>query len=402
MQVVKVSDKKTIKYFHNLPKEIYRNDSNWVCPLREEIEQIFDPQKNKLFEQGDAQRWIVIKGKKPVGRIAAFYSKKESEKWEQPTGGIGFFECIDDIETATFLFDTAKNWLQSNGMEAMDGPGNFGENFYHTGLLVDGFVAQGYGMPYHKSYYKDLWEIFGFKLFFKQFSYHFDLKAEFPERFWKVADRVVNTSDVECRHFRFDEKEKFIKDVVDIYNETWESFREESSSLTYDDVYAAFMDAKDIIEEELIWFVYKNGEPACFMVMIPDANQILIHLNGELNFWSKLKFLYHKKRKTINRTRSFVMGIKPKFQRLGLESAMFWNLKPVFEKLDHYMEVELSWSGDFNPRVLSLYEAVGAKRKKTHHTYRYLFDREKPFIRYQMPEMNRIPRRARKQLNNQE
>ena len=37
----------------------------------------------------------------------------------------------------------------------MDGPINFGENDNNWGLLVDGFMQQGFGMPYNKRYYRN-------------------------------------------------------------------------------------------------------------------------------------------------------------------------------------------------------------------------------------------------------
>lgn len=402
MRTVRVSDHGTRKVFHRLAKDIYRNDKNWICPLSAEIEKIFDPKYNKSFLAGDAVRWILInKTGQPIGRIAAFYNRKEAEKWAQVSGGIGFFECINSQKAANLLFNQAKLWLASNKIEAMDGPVNFGENMFNWGLLVEGFRQQGYGMQYHPSYYRILFENYGFKTFYKQFSYHLDLKKPFPEVFWKVANRVIQKPDIECKHFNFKQRDKFIHDLIEIYNETWFTFREESSPIIFEEIVNLLDDAKEFLVEEFIWFVYKNGEPVCFMVMFPDLNQLLRHINGELNLYTKLKLLFYSGRKEISRARAFAMGIKPKYQRLGFESAIFWNLKQVFERLDHFHEIELSWSGDFNPKIISLYKAAGAVHSKTHHTYRYLFDREKPFERYQQNSETIVPRRAREKLANQ-
>jgi hypothetical protein len=118
-------------------------------------------------------------------------------------------------------------------------------------------------------------------------------------------------------------------------------------------------------------------------VMIPDINQILLKLNGKLNFLGILKFLWYKYRKTMTRTRIFIMGIDPKYQRSGVDSAIFWHQEQIMKKKTHrhYKELELSWAGDFNPKIIAVYEATGAKRAKTHYTMRYLFDRTKPFAR---------------------
>ena len=115
--------------------------------------------------------------------------------------------------------------------------------------------------------------------------------------------------------------------------------------------------------------------------MVPDVNQILRHLKGKLDFMGALKFLYHKMRNTMTRTRILIMGIVPQFQKSGVESAIFWHLNEVMKRKPWITEVEMSWAGDFNPQIVSVYKAVGGDHMKTHYTMRYLFDRDKPFER---------------------
>ena len=83
-----------------------------------------------------------------------------------------------------------RDWLAERGMEAMDGPINFGENDNFWGLLVEGFIPQSFGMNYNPPYYKDFFEKYGFTLYFEQVTNLLDLTKPFPERFWKIADWV--------------------------------------------------------------------------------------------------------------------------------------------------------------------------------------------------------------------
>ena len=130
MQLLEVTNKKTIRQFHKIPYHIYKNDSNWTPPIQGMVEDIFNPKKNKTFKNGKAIRWIFLdKNQKVIGRIAAFINFGLSGTYEQPTGGCGFFECIDNQEAASLLFNAAEEWNKTQGMEAMDGPINFGENF---------------------------------------------------------------------------------------------------------------------------------------------------------------------------------------------------------------------------------------------------------------------------------
>lgn len=108
MQIIEVNDKKTNKLFHKIPYLIYKNDSNWTAPIQGMVEDVFNPEKNKTFKNGKAIRWILLdENEKVIGRIAAFINFGLSGTYEQPTGGCGFFECIDNQEAANLLFNAA-------------------------------------------------------------------------------------------------------------------------------------------------------------------------------------------------------------------------------------------------------------------------------------------------------
>jgi hypothetical protein len=120
--------------------------------------------------------------------------------------------------------------------------------------------------------------------------------------------------------------------------------------------------------------VYKDDQPVAFYIMFPDANMIFRHFNGKLTLWNKLRFLYYKKTKEMSRIRQTMMGVIPKFHGQGLESAIFWHLRePVLNQRPYITEMELSWVGDFNPKMMAIQEAVNAKPGKIHITYRKLF-----------------------------
>ena len=381
MRLTEVTDKETRSLFHLVPHLIYKNDKNWACPLEGMVEDVFNPVKNKTFRHGKAIRWILFDGKgQLIGRIAAFINENLAHTYEQPTGGCGFFECTDNQEAANLLFQAAANWNKANEMEAMDGPINFGENYINWGLLVDGFMPQGYGMPYNPPFYEKLFRSFGFEVYFEQYCYHLDYTKPFPERFWKIAEWIAKKPQYKFRHINFKETRKFVQDFCTIYDAAW-AFHEHYKPIDPDDILDFVNNSKAILDPEMIWFAYHEEKPIALFVMIPDINQILRKLNGKLNLLGIIKFLYYKNTKTMTRTRIFIMGIDPDYQRSGVESAIFWHQDQLMKKKPQYTEVELSWAGDFNPKIISMYEATGAKRAKTHYTMRYLFDRNKPFVR---------------------
>jgi hypothetical protein len=389
MKVVEVITKQDKKEFIEFPKRLYKDDPNWICQLDSVIESVFDPAKNHNFKHGEAIRWILKDADdQTIGRIAAFIDRVRSSANRQPTGGIGFFEVVENKEAAFILFSKALEWNTSHGMEAMDGPINFGENDNNWGLLVEGFIQQGFGMPYHKKYYRTFFEEFGFRNYFEQYSYHRDVRdpgnkiVEFPERIMKIADWLSKRPGYSFRHFEFRNKEKYVKDIVEIYNSTWSVFKEDFTPLDPVILEESLENAKLIIDEKLIWFAYFNYKPIAFFVLFPDLNQILKYFNGKLNPWNLLRFIYFKATHKMTRMRAVVGGVHPTHQNSGVESAIFLQLYKVFRKKPWFKELELSWVGDYNPKMIAIYIALGAKLAKTHITYRYMINTKLPFIRF--------------------
>lgn len=389
MQIIQVTTPREKKEFINFPRELYKDDPYWVCPLDSELESSFDPAKNYIFRQGEAIRWILAdKDGTTIGRMAAFIDYVRSRAHSQPTGGIGFFEVIENREAAYMLFDAGKNWLASKGMEAMDGPINFGENDNYWGLLVEGFMQQGFGMPYNKKYYRDFFEGYGFRNYFEQYSYHRAARdadnkiVEFPPRIMKIAEWLSKRPGYSFRHFEFKDRKKYINDLAEIYNSTWKVFKEDFTPLDPEVLEASFRKAKPVIDKELIWFAYYNNTPIAFFILYPDLNQILKHLNGKLHPVNMLRFLYYKAVHKMTRMRAVVGGVNPAFQNSGVESAIFYHLYNALKKKPWYREIELSWVGDYNPKMIAIYEALGARKVKMHITYRYLINGSLKFIRY--------------------
>lgn len=397
MKILEVNSDTTKRLFLDMVDSIYHKDPHYVRPLDVEIESIFDHKQNVFFSHGKAKRWILqdVNGK-TIGRVAAFINEKKAFTFEQATGGMGFFECIHNENAAFLLMDTCRNWLQTEGMEAMDGPINFGENDNFWGLLVYGFTHPAIGMNYNPPYYQELFEKYGFKIYFEQVSNHLDLLKPLPERFQKIADWVRKKEGYRFEHLKMAELDKYSKDFQNIYNNAWQ-FHENFSPMDDEVVQQSLSKMKDFIDERFIWFGYVNDDPACFMVCIPDVNQIIKHMHGKTNLLAKLKFAYHKWKGSIDRLRVVIMGVKPAYQKLGLESALIISAHDLVRPMNHYKEVELSWVGDFNPKMRALHESTGATLGKRHYTYRCLFSDTKEFKRSHI-----IARDTKEQIKNKQ
>ncbi len=395
MQLIKVTDRRTAKEFLKTARILYKDDKNWICPLDSIIDSIFDPKKNNYYNEGEAIRWILKDDKgRLVGRVAAFYHRLRAYKYDPPAGGMGFFECINDRDAAFQLFDACQEWLTEKGMGAMDGPVNFGENDNFTGLLVEGFTPPAFGMNYNHAYYKQLFEDYGFRPFFEQESKHLNLRKPFPERFWKIAEWVLRKPGYTFEHIRKKDIDKFAADIVEIYNKAW-VYHEHFAPLDIAKVKKGFQEARQILIEEFIWFVYHDGQPIALLVMLPDMNRILQKFKGRMTLRNKILFYFLKNSKRINRARITIMGVIPKFQGIGIESAIFWHLrKPVFIKRPHYKELEISWVGDFNPKMKATLEALGADPGKIHITYRKFFENQHEFKKASDIPSNKLQRKT--------
>lgn len=378
--LIEVNSKNTAEAFLILPVKLYKNENNWIRPLDKDINNVFSTKENKLFRNGEAIRWI-LKNKEGevVGRVAAFVDYTTAKKNEQPTGGMGFFECINCTHAATILFDACKEWLQSKGMEAMDGPINFGERDRWWGLLVEGYYEPNYCMGYHLPYYKQLFEDYGFRTFFKQFTYHMpvDSKSVKPVM-WEKANRIEQNPDYSIKNISRKKLPEFASDFITIYNNAWGRYAG-VSKMRKPQAMALLKSIKPILDERLMLFAYHKNEPIAFLIMIPDLNQVVKHLNGKLNLYGKLKLMYLLKiRKVCKKALGLIFGIVPQHQGKGVDGALVKGFADNAKQDNYpYTDIEMNWIGDFNPTMCKMVEQLGAKVRKIHLTYRYMFDPNK-------------------------
>ncbi len=383
MQLTEVTGDKLAKEFLLANVQLNQEHPNYIRPLDKDINDVFDPSKNKTFRFGKATRWILKdKEDKLIGRIAAFTNKKYRNKGDDlPVGGIGFFDCINDTEAARLLFDVAKHWLLQQGMEAMDGPINFGERDRWWGVVVNGFQPPLYCMNFNPPYYQDLFEHYGFHPFFHQLCF-----AMMPKK--KLSDKVLErhalfekNPDYIVRNIEKSNLEKFAVDFATVYNAAWAGHGG-LKELKKDQVMLMFNKMKPVMDEKVVWFAYHKEKPVAIFVNLPDLNQWFKYLNGKFDIFHKLKFLWIKRTKPCTKFTGIVFGISPDYQGMGIDSFIVGEAYKTVVQLD-YEEYEMQWIGDFNPKMINVAQGLGdvfQSRKLT--TYRYLFDRTREFRRH--------------------
>ena len=381
-EVVSLSDQKRFLHF---PLQLYRNYPHWIRPLDKDIENVFDPEKNKTFRHGELIRWILLNEEgATIGRVAAFIDQKTTTKGNaQPTGGLGLFECVENQAAAFMLFDACKEWLLSKGMEAMDGPINFGSRDRWWGLLIDGFDREpNYQCNYNPPYYKIFFEAYGFKEYFKQFTFARKVIEPLSPKLAYKAELIGKDPDYEFRHLRKDEIGKLGEYLRTVYNLAWAN-RAENPEISSQQAALIVKQMKPILDEKLLYFGFYKGEPIAFFLSLPEINQIFKHVNGKLNWIGKLKFVWYQFRKINTKAFGILFGVVPAHQGKGADGAVIMAARKVLQdEYKRYAEYEMNWIGDFNPKMINVVEQVGGFVAKTHTPYRNLFDETKPFKRH--------------------
>ncbi len=384
MKLIEVKDKQSEKDFLMYPVQLYKNEKHWIRPLDKDINNVFDKDKNKYYRKGELIRWILKDDSgKIIGRVAAFINKKTVNKDnDQPTGGMGFFECINDKKAAFILFDACRDWLKDNGTEAMDGPINFGDRDKWWGLLVKGFeIDPNYNCNYQLPYYQALFEEYGFKTYFEQITFARKIMDPINPRLQEKAERIFQNPKYSFRHMKLKEIDAYTVFFMDIYNAAWASHKG-VPQLSLQMAKHLMKQMKPIIDEKIMWFGFYEEKPIAFYIMLPEVNQIFKYVNGKMDLIGKLKFAWHQWRKTNKKMFGVVFGIVPDHQGKGVEGAIIETVRRrVQGDYRRYEDFEMNWIGDFNVRMIHVVEQVGGDRAKIHKTYRYLFDRTKPFKR---------------------
>ncbi len=371
--------------FMAVPDMIYKDDPQWIKPLDKDILEIFDEKKNKTFRFGKIIRWILtdIDGNL-LGRIAAFVNKKYKNKGDEvPSGGIGFFECINNQEAANLLFEEAKKWLEQEGMGCMDGPINFGERDRWWGLLTNGFTSPLYGMNYNPPYYRELFEQYGFQVFYNQVCLGMHPKKKLDEKIWQRHDAIAADPAYSACPISKNNLQKFATDFSIVYNKAWAGHGG-LKELSKEQVLIMFKKMKPVMDERIIWFAYHADEPIGIFINLPDLNQWFKYLDGKFGLWQKLKFLWVKQFKPNRKFTGLVFGIVPAFQGKGVDAYIIAESAKVIQRNNvPYTAYEMQWIGDFNPKMLNIAENLGEVfRSRNLVTYRYLFNRQQVFHRH--------------------
>lgn len=366
IKITKVSSKKELMNFIKFPWKIYSNDSHWVPPLIFERKKILNTTKNPFYKHAEIQLYLAKNNGEIVGRIAAIKNDLHNKHHSDRVGFFGFFECIDDQQTANMLLDSAKQWLTEKGMDAMRGPANPSSNDEY-GLLVEGFDdSPRILMPYNPEYYIKLFENYGLVKAkdLNAFKLETD-KVLSSEKLKRVADIArqrarLKIYQIDMKHF-----DSELEKVKYVYNKAWAP-NWGFVPMTEEEIDVMAKDLKAIVEPSLVLFGEIEGKLVGFALVLPDYNHIFKKMNGRLFPFGIFKLLTQKKK--IVWSRILTLGIIPEYQKRGLDAVFYYEIVTRAAKINIFLG-EASWVLEDNEMMNRGLDVMNAQAYKKYRIY---------------------------------
>lgn len=357
-----------IKKFIDFPHELNMGDDNYVPEIFITQKKLFDINKNPFFAHSSAEYFLALNGEKVCGRIAVIRNGSYIEFSGNNTAFFGFFDVIDDYRVAKLLLNTAFEWARSNKFSSMQGPVNFSTND-SCGLLIEGFDSPPViMMTYHKKYYTDFLERYGF---FKKM----DLLAYYliPERSSNKLIRIQNVLEerlkkrgiiirnISLRNFKSE-----LTKVRSIYNSAWES-NWGFAPMTKEEFDFAADDLKSILDTDFAFIAEHNGKPIGFSLTIPNLNEVTIRIKrGRLFPTGLFKLLYYKNK--IKSVRVLTLGVIKEYRNIGID-ACFYIRNIEVAKRKHIKWAEASWILEENEKMNIALKNIGGEVYKKYRIY---------------------------------
>ena len=362
------------KKFVDLAWDVYKDDPHWVPPLKDEVHGLLDHRRNPWFEHGEVQLWLAERDERVVGRISAQVDQLVLEHMGPGIGQWGMFEAFDG-EVAAALIATAEGWLREKGMAQSLGPISI-SIWDEPGLLIEGFDEPPMVMMgHHRPEYRPWIETAGYGKAKDLHTFELDIRIDMIP----VIDRLIKSGEVNPRiRIRDVNKSKFDQEaaiILDILNDAW-SDNWGFIPLTDAEVAYAGKKLKPIIVEDLVKIAEVDGEPVAFMITIPDMNEMIRDLDGNLLpfGWAKLLWRLHKV--ATKRVRVPLMGVRKSLQGGRMATQLAFMLIEFTRRVcvgKYGINVgEFGWVLEDNQGMMSIAQLPGAG---INHTYR-IFQRE--------------------------
>ena len=369
IEVSEVSSRRDRDAFIKFQWRIYKSDPAWVPPLIIERKTFLNRKRHPFYKHGDAALFLARQKGEIVGRIMASDDPNYNSLHRSNVGCFGLFECIDDHNVATALFQAAAGWLRKKGRTEMMGPIDYSTN-YVCGLLIDGFQFPPTILTAHNpGYYRELIEGCGFAKAKDWYAWWFADPEKGVARLQPLGTRFHRRCPAMIRPANLRNIRDESRRLREIYNQAWEK---NWGFVPFTEVEIEFMtkELKPLLVPEFAWIAEIGNEPVGFTLCLPNINVALPQLNGRLTRFGLpiglIKLLFHKRR--IRTARLIALGVIQKYRRAGIAEMLV--LRVMEETMvKRGITGELSMTLEDNFTINRFLETIGAERYKTYRIF---------------------------------
>lgn len=366
MRIEAVATPADLRAFVELPYRLYRDDPNWVPPLRSEQMAQFDPARNPMLAHCTTRLFLLQDGGQVIGRISAFTDSLALQHWGQPIGLFGSYECVHDDTASRLLLSVAQDWLKQRDMRFMRGPWSFASQEW--GTVVEGFTPPPVIMaPHNPPWHNDQLTAFGLQKARDLLVYYIDCREgyRFPERFLTFTDKIAARYGVTVRMVNMNRLEEEVDLFVRLANasiaDNWGYY-----PVTEAEGKAMARDMKQIVQARgLLIAEDGTGKPCGFAMSLPDVNMLLRGLNGRLLPFGWLKLLWGIPR--LRQYRMWALGVTPEYFGKGIDTLLY---RKTYEALyTPATRLEINYVLEDNDRMNNALLKLEAKPLRRYRVY---------------------------------
>ncbi len=364
-----VETRRERRQFVDLPWRLYRDDPNWIPPLRRNLEELVGFRRHPFHEVADVRTWLAWRGGEPVGRIVGINNHVHNEKYGEKRGFFGFFECQDDQQAAHGLFDAVRAWLAEQGIQDIRGPVNPSLN-YEVGLLIEGFDSPpSFMMTYNHPYYAQLIESYGFGKVQDLYAFygHVDMLQSLDQKLAFIVQEATRRFDIKLRSMDRSRFREEVETFLHIYNASLDGSWG-FTPLSPGEIKHMSVGMRHLIVPELTTVAEVEGRPVAAAFGLLDYNPRIKQIDGRLFPFGFLRLL--TRRRQLTRIRLISTNVLPEYQRWGLGVVVLARLVPDVLRWG-IQDAEFSWVLESNHLSYKSLKRGGAKLTKTYRVYDY-------------------------------